>query len=254
MKLHQLFLGSTVVLTFLCSALFAADDAPASPSAAGYWEGAITLPNQQQLGVGVELTPAGDSAWQGAIDIPMQGLRGFKLDPVRVDGGTVEFAMSGIPGEPRFTGKLAPDAKTITGDFSQAGNSLPFRLERKLKPAPIAREVVPARGVAGKGLAGNWRGAIVPMPSMELRLGLELTADSAGKLGGVLVSFDQGAARIPISALTETGGKVHFETPSINGAFTGQLTADGAEIAGEWSQSGRGMPLVFKRLPAAAKP
>jgi uncharacterized protein len=251
MKLRPYIASSAFFLCLLSPTIAAAADGPAT--AAGYWAGAISLPNAE-LGVGVELAPAGESAWQGTIDIPMQGLRGFKLDPVKVEGAAVEFAMPGIPGEPRFTGKLADDAKTISGNFSQGGGSVPFRLERKPKPAPVAREAVPAKGVPGKGVAGHWRGAIVPMPNVELRLDLELAADGAGKVGGVLVSLDQGNARIPIGSLTETDGKVHFDVPNVGGKFSGELSADGAEIAGEWSQMGRGTPLVFKRLPAATKP
>lgn len=246
MKLHRL----PFFLLLSLPALFAADEASAPTTAAGYWSGSIALPTQE-LGIGVELAPAGDGAWRGTIDIPMQGLRGFKLDPVKVDEATVEFAMPGIPGDPYFKGTLAADGKTISGDFTQGGGRLSFRLERKPKPAGVARVTVPERGAPGQGLTGEWRGAIAPVPNVELRLGLELAADADGKIGGVLVSFDQGNARIPISDLTETDGKVRFDVPRVDGRFTGQLSADGAEIAGEWSQRGGSTPLIFKRLPPA---
>jgi hypothetical protein len=171
---------------------------------------------------------------------------------VKVDGATVEFAMPGIPGDPSFSGKLADDAKTIAGDFSQGGNRFPFRLERKPKPAPRPEDAMPAHGVPGKGLAGKWRGALSPMPNIQLRLELELAAGADGKVGGVLVSLDQGAARIPLTTLTETEGNVRFETPSVQGSFTGKLSADGSEIAGDWTQAGRTTPLVLKRLSSPA--
>jgi len=164
--------------------------------------------------------------------------------------------MPGVPGDPRFSGKLAADGKTITGDFSQNGASFPFQLERKAKPAPRPVSApVPEHGVPGKGLAGKWLGSIKPLPAMELRLGLELAPDSAGKLEGILVSIDQGNGRIPVSGLTEVDGKVQFETPRVQGEYAGQMSADGSEIVGEWSQGGRATPLVFKRLaPAAGTP
>lgn len=226
--------------------------ADAAGAADGYWEGSITLPNQK-LPIAVELASGTDSGWQGTIDIPLQGVRGFKLDAVKVDAATVEFAMQGIPGDPRFSGKLAADAKTVTGDFSQGGATFPFQLERKTKPAPRPIEApVPEHGVPGKGLAGKWLGSIKPLPAMELRLGLELAPDSAGKLAGVVVSIDQGNGRIPVSGLTEVDGKVQFETPDVQGQYAGQMSADGSEIVGEWSQRGRATALVFKRLTAAA--
>lgn len=242
---------SALLSLFIPFSVQAADSAATTP--AGYWEGEISLP-QGPLAIAVELAADAGSTWKGTIDIPMQGMRGFQLDPIKIEGRAVEFSLPGIPGEPHFSGKLAENAATMAGDFSQGGTSIPFHLERKAKPAPSAQDAIPAQGVAGKGLAGNWRGAINPMPHIELRLELELTADAAGKVAGVLISLDQGAGRIPISSLTDEAGKVHFETPSVRGEFTGTMNADGSEIAGEWMQAGRATPLVFKRLPAKSAP
>lgn len=230
--------------------------AEAAPSFAGYWEGAVALPNAE-LPIRVELTRVSDNAWRGTVDIPMQGLRGYKLDPIKVKGGTIEFGLPGIPGDPRFEGKLSDDGKRISGDFSQGGSSVSFQVERKPKPSakPDPDAGTPMRGVPGKGLAGKWRGAITPMPNVELRLALELEAAADGKLGGTLISLDQGNSRIAITALTEKDGALTFETAAVGGSFEGQLSDDGAEIVGEWTQLERSTALVFKRLPAvAAKP
>lgn len=237
-----------VFLSLAGGALLAGADTPAS--AAGYWEGAIATPNRE-LEIRIELTPSAGAAWQGTIDIPLQGLRGFKLAPVKVDGSAVEFGLPGVPGEPRFAGKLSADAQRITGEFSQGGGSTAFQLERKVKPAPPPRDETPLRGVPGKGLAGNWRGTLSPLPNVELRLLLELTQAAGGKPEGVLVSLDQGGARIPVTSLSEKDGVVAFETASVGGAFAGKLNAEGSELAGDWSQGGRSTPLVLKRMPAA---
>jgi uncharacterized protein len=221
--------------------------AAASPDFAGHWEGAITLPTAA-LGIRVDLSRRGES-WQGAIDIPVQNLRGFKLDPVQVDGPTIAFAMPGIPGDPQFAGRLAEDGSGITGDFRQGGGKFPFKLERK---APLAATVEPpAVGIPGQGLEGHWQGSLKPTPVIELRLALEITHASGEKPEGVLVSLDQGSARIPITALTEHDGVVRLEAKSIGGVFDGKLNGDGSEIAGEWKQGGGTLPLVFKRLARA---
>jgi hypothetical protein len=221
------------------------------PDPAGNWEGAITLP-QTSLGVRVQLDRAANQSWQGQIDIPVQGLRGFKLDPVKIEGAAVSFAMPAIPGDPRFSGRLSADGKSLTGHFTQAGQTFPFRLERKPTPGPTAGET-PLRGVPGKGLAGHWQGSLRPTPMIELRLALEITNNSAGKPQGTIVSVDQGNARIPIDALTEKDGSVHLEASRVGGVFDGTTSADGSEIAGDWKQSGRTLPLVFKRLAAAPR-
>ncbi len=234
----------------LAVAVLPAAEAPAT--AAGYWEGAVSLPNRE-LEIRVELARGSGAAWQGMIDIPLQGMRGFKLDAVKVDGVAVEFALPGIPGEPRFAGKLAADGRSIAGEFFQGGGTLPFRVERKVKPAAQPVDETPAKGVPGQGLAGKWRGSIKPLPNMELRLALELTQALGGQPEGVLISLDQGSPRIPVSGLTEKEGAVRFETPQVGGTFEGKFNADGSELAGDWSQGGRSTPLVFKRLPGAEK-
>src|SRR5262245_23013205 len=84
----------------------------------GHWTGSITLPNAS-LGVRVDLRQTPGQVWEGTIDIPVQGLRGFKLNPVKVVGTNVSFGMPGIPGDPLFEGRLSKDAKVIEGDFTQ---------------------------------------------------------------------------------------------------------------------------------------
>lgn len=222
---------------------------PATP--AGHWEGAITLPGTA-LAVRVDLEGAKEGAWAGTIDIPVQSLRGFKLGDVTVKDATVSFAMPGVPGDPKFSGSLAADAKTIAGDFSQGGQTFPFKLERKPRPAPRTGET-PAKGVPGKGVVGYWQGSLKPSPILELRLVLEITNAAGGAFSGVMISVDQGNARLPLTSLTEKSGAVHLEVASVGGTFDGKLSADGSEISGDWKQGGNTLPLVFKRLERAPK-
>lgn len=88
----------------------------AAATPAGHWEGAITLPGTE-LAVRVDLDKTAD-AWAGTIDIPVQALHGFKLGDVTVKDAAVSFTMLAIPGDPKFAGKLAADAKTINGEFT----------------------------------------------------------------------------------------------------------------------------------------
>lgn len=237
---------SLCLLFHVPAALRAAEGAP---TPAGYWEGGIAMPNRE-LPIRVEFSRGDAPAWQATIQIPLQGIRGMPLDAIKVDGSTVEFAMPGVPGEPRFRGTLAADGKSIAGDFSQGPGNTTFRLERKAKPPPEPYDETPARGVPGKGLAGKWRGSIKPMPYVELRLALELTADAAGAIGGEAISLDQENARFAVTGATEQDGNVRFETPQVQGSFVGKMNADGSEVAGEWTQRGRPTPLVLKRVPS----
>ncbi len=236
-----------ILVTFLV--LFSAGSnllgADTTPDPAGHWEGGISLPSQA-LSIQVDLSRQGEG-WQGTIDIPLQGLRGYKLEPVKVDGTAVEFALPGIPGNPQFVGLFAADA--ISGDFTQGPGKFPFKLERK--PAPVPTAGAPEKGLPGYGLEGNWLGSLRPAPGIELRIALEVRGATAEQLEGFLVSIDQGNAMIPISALTERDGVVHLESNKIGGTFGGKLNGEGSELAGEWQQGGRTSPLTFKRTAQA---
>jgi hypothetical protein len=238
--------GLIIALNLVVNVLPAS--APPASTPAGRWEGAITLPGTE-LAVRVDLEQI-SGAWAGTIDIPVQGLRGSRLGDVAVKGNVVSFVMSGIPGDPRFAGTLTANAKTISGDFTQGGQRFPFRLERQAKPTTGTGDT-PGKGVPGKGLGGYWQASLKPSPVIELRLVLELTNSPAGKLGGVMISVDQGKARIPVTALTEQDGAVHLETRSVGGTFDGKLSADGSEMQGTWQQGGGKLPLAFRRLAKA---
>lgn len=70
---------------------------------------------------------------QGAKDLPLSDVA-FDNDPNKRE---VSFALAGVPGDPKFHGKLSADAQKIEGTFSQGGADLPCYLERKGDPASM---------------------------------------------------------------------------------------------------------------------
>jgi hypothetical protein len=85
---------------------------------------------EKELAVHVDLAPNSKGGWSGTINIPAQNLKNFPLSDVSVSGKSVTFSMQGIPGSPAFKGNLSADGKTISGDFTQGGGALPFKLTR----------------------------------------------------------------------------------------------------------------------------
>lgn len=240
---------SAVTLSLALLSLQSQANSAAVPSTpAGHWEGSIQLPTVP-LQVRVDLDATASGGWSGTIDIPVQGLRGFKLGAVEVKERAVSFKMPGIPGEPTFAGELQSGNQKITGNFTQAGQTFPFTLERKAKPA--VQGETPSRGVPGKGLAGHWQGSLRPMPVLELRLVLEITNGPSESLGGTIISVDQAGSRFGLSSVTLTGKRAHLEAKAVGAAFDGSLSDNGSEIAGDWRQGGNSLPLVFKRLARA---
>ncbi|HEX9001850.1 MAG TPA: serine hydrolase [Blastocatellia bacterium] len=130
-----------VANTFLFSLLGLVTALAASQqnSIAGHWEGAIKLPGGA-LNISVDFSAAADGRLSATITIPQQGAKDLPLSDVGVANGEVSFALPGVPGDPKFRGKLSADGQKIEGTFTQGGANLPCSLERKADPAALAKE------------------------------------------------------------------------------------------------------------------
>jgi hypothetical protein len=209
----------------------------AAPPPSGQWIG--TLPAGPGLEMEFNLARKG-TEWYGTISVPQQGTKGLPLGEVTVKGQTVTLAIKGAPGDPRFSGTLSEDGKTISGTFTQGDGSLPLSLAWKGEPKfEVAQKSTPVT----KDLEGTWDGALnVNGTTLRLRLNL---ANGAGGATGVLVSLDQNNAEMPITTITQDNARVKLLLAAISAAFEGELK--GGELAGTWTQGPNSMPLVFKR-------
>ena len=231
-------LATVIVLTFGVWSDVSARQAAPAPS--GHWVGALEA--GASLGVEVDLARQGADGWRGTFSVPAQGQKGVPLSDLVVKNTTVEFAIKGGMGDPRFKGELSADGKTITGAFSQAGVSVPLTLTWKGEPqfeAPIKNAAV------SKAVLGTWEGALDVKGTM-LRLVLTLANGPDGATGK-LVSVDQNNFEIPVSRITEEGSRLKLVIAMVSGGFEGDVKSD--EIAGTWTQGPLSLPLVFKRKP-----
>jgi len=206
----------------------------------GHWEGAIQSP-QQEIAIHIDLAQNPKGEWTGSIDIPPQHLKGFPLSGVAVKGNSVMFAMNGVPGEPKFDGKVSADGKTISGAFTQGEADLTFSLKRTGE----AVIETPAKSTAvSKEMEGAWEGAL-DVNGNQLRLKLKMANQADGTASGSIVSVDQGGGEIPITTITQKGSNLKLELKTIGGAYDGDLRA--GTLVGHWTQGGGTLPLTFKR-------
>jgi hypothetical protein len=233
----RIFIG--VVL--LAGAL-SAEDGPR-----GHWTGTIDVPGHA-LAVEIDLDKAANG-WVGSISIPDQNASGLPLEAITFANGKCSFRIKGAPGEPTFSGTLSADGKTLSGDFTQAGGSMPFsasrvgdaKVEAIKKSPPVAKEFV-----------GAWEGTLEA--GQPLRLLLKLANDENGA-SAVLVSVDQGDAQIPVAAIEQKDTKLTLLVKAIGGEYRGEINKDGTELNGAWTQSGIDIPLKLKKkADASAKP
>lgn len=209
----------------------------------GHWVGTIAA--GPGIDVELDLAPKAPGVWHGTISIPSQGTKGVPLSALTVKESAVSFAIKGAPGDPRFSGTLSADGKTISGTFSQGGGSMPLSLTWKGEP----KFEVPAKSPpVTKDLEGSWEGPL-DVKGTILRLVLKFANDAEGAKG-TLISVDQGGIEIPVSTIAQEGSRVKVTVNMISGAFDGELK-DG-ELSGTWRQGPLALPLVLKRAPASA--
>lgn len=105
---------------------------------AGHWAGKIETPGTA-IEIDVDLKGA-DGSWNGDISIPAQGAKDLPLANIKVAGDRISFEMPGVPGDPRFEGRLLSGARRIEGEYTQSGQTMPFTLERGAGLAASARK------------------------------------------------------------------------------------------------------------------
>ena len=151
----------------------------------------------------------------------------------------MSFALKGGPGDPRFKGTYAQDTRSLSGDYSQSGATMPFKLawngEAKFEPVAKSTPI-------GKELEGSWEGTL-DAGGKTLRLVLKL-ANQSGIASGTLVSVDQGGAELTIDSIVQTGSRLAFTVRSVGGWYDGEVK-DG-QIVGTWTQGPGSLPLTFK--------
>ena len=91
----------------------------------------------------------------------------------------------------------------------------------------------------------SWSGSL-DAGGMVLRLKLEIEGKADARKA-VLISVDQGNARIPVKTISFEDGKLSFTTPMVNGSYTGDLSETGNSASGTWSQNGVDLPLELTK-------
>ena len=230
-------LALAVVALFVVSGSAGGQQAPAAPPPSGHWVGSIEA--GPGISVEVDLGRQGD-LWRGTISIPSQGTKGLPLADLVVKSPSVEFAIKGAPGDPRFKGELSQDGKTIAGTFSQGGGNVPLNLAWKGEAQFAA---VQKNAAVSKALLGSWEGTL-DVQGKPLRLVLTLANGPDGATGQ-LVSLDQNNFEMPLTTIAEEGSRLKLTISMVSGGFDGEVK--GSEIAGTWTQGPLSLPLTLKR-------
>jgi hypothetical protein len=203
--------------------------------ATGHWEGAIQTPGSD-LAIVVDIATSGDGKLGGAIAMPSEKLHGLPLKSVTVDGTSIRFHARL---DQEVNGYFAGDGDEIKGDITVEGHQLPIYLKRTgdAKIEPRAKSATVA-----KAFEGVWTAT---MGSEKLRLVLTNLPD--GTSTGSVVNLDEGELEIPVSAVAVDGAGLKLGLKAVDGSYSGELSADGTELAGTFQQGSQSVPLKFRR-------
>ncbi len=102
-----------------------------------------------------------------------------------------------------------------------------------------------AQAVSPDPLVGTWVGELA-VGAAALRIVFNISA-ADGALHATMDSPDQGAKGIPVSAVQNDHGAVLLEVKAVAGSYHGTLSADAAQVQGQWTQGGRSFPVVLTR-------
>jgi hypothetical protein len=244
---------SLALLTAVLLSSASVRGAPATNSITGNWLGTLDT-GSAKLRLTFKITQTYSGVPTAKLDSLDQGARDIPVNAITVKDNTMRLEVKAVQGV--YEGTLDQAGKKITGNWQQAGHSLPLILERhegtvetatpeKLAPAELA-----ASKQAAQRLAGLWNGTL-EAGAASFRLKVRITKTAAGAATGTIESVDQGAKDIPLTGITCKEGVVHFEARGIGAHYDGTLSPGGAMLIGKWHQSGQAMPLEFKKAAVA---
>ncbi len=90
-------------------------------------------------------------------------------------------------------------------------------------------------------------GALKVTPQVELTITLDVARAKDGSLSAKWGSPDQGAKDLPVDSIGLSNGVLTFSAKTAGASFKGTLGKNASDIAGEWLQAGRPLPLTLTR-------
>lgn len=204
---------------------------------AGDWQGTLSA-GGMELRLVLHVTKSTDGSLKATLDSVDQGANGIPVSSITLRGSKLHLGVDAVHGT--YDGTLAPDAKIISGTWSQ-GQDLP--LEFKRATAPIKTEHKPAKP---SDIDGTWMGTL-EVGAVKLRVVFHFVNTEDGLIA-TMDSPDQGAKGLPTTSVARDGANLKIEAKAINAVYEGKIAADLATIDGTFTQMGDPHPLLLKRI------
>jgi pimeloyl-ACP methyl ester carboxylesterase len=182
------------VLALLLSIPVAAQEPQAGQrTVEGFWQGSLRVRGiELRLVFTVKQSP--DRTLTATMDSPDQGVAGIPCDAATFDGQTLHLEIRRIL--VTYEGALGKGGSEISGNFRQAGTTLPLVLKRVDKPVTIARPQEPKR----------------PFPYDEEEVSYENKTAAGVKLAGTLTLPKSNGPFAAVLLITGSGPQDRDET------------------------------------------
>ncbi len=203
----------------------------------GDWQGTLSI-GSAELRLVLHVTKAPTGALKATLDsIDQPGANGIPVNSITLKDSKLNLDVATVHGT--YEGKVAPDAKTITGTWTQ---NQPLPLEFKRATVPVKTVHKPAKP---SDIDGSWLGSL-DTGAMKLRVVFHIVNTEDG-LTATMDSPDQGMKGLPTTSITRNGSALKIEAKQIVGVFEGTISSDQSSIEGKWTQNGATFPLLLKR-------
>jgi hypothetical protein len=206
----------------------------------GHWEGAIQAPSME-VKIEIDLAKNDRGTLEGTFGNPAEQVKGLPLASVAVQGATVTFELKAGSGGGTFTGVVAADGATMTGEFATKEGTVPFALRRTgdahIEPRPKSAPI-------SKDLEGEWNG-VLDVQGKPFHVTLRLANEPDGTATATIASTGEGV-EIP-AAIVQTGDRIALEVKITGGSYAGTLNAARTEMTGTYTLRGHPLPLSFRR-------
>lgn len=216
----------------------------AEETAAGRWEGVITIPDRE-LTLIVDLAQDSSGAWSGSIIIPGLNVKGAALADISLRESAISFTiksalLSPESGQAKFAGHVANDTG-LTGNFRQGGNSAAFTM-RRVGPPQVDQ---PARSTPiSSELEGEWKGEY-EMFGYKRQVTLKLANHQDTGATADFVVVGKRVNNLPVDLITQEGKFVTIDSHETGLSYEGRLLQ--GELTGFIIQGGTETPLVLHR-------
>jgi len=94
---------------------------------------------------------------------------------------------------------------------------------------------------AARDIVGTWQGTL--HAGQDLRTVIKVTKADGGSYKADFYSIDQPVPAMPSDSVKVSGSSLKITIPAVNGAYEGNVSADGNTLTGTWTQGGAPMPL-----------